>query len=162
MIIRAAESSDFEGVWGIFNEVIHAGDTYVFDETTNKEAFANLWFAPNLKTYVAVDSNTLLGTYIIKPNQPGRGSHIANCSYMVKNSFQNKGIGDALCRHSIETGKSLGYTGIQFNVVVSSNTRAIKLWEKNGFQIIGTTPKGFQHKTLGLVDTHMMFKSLTQ
>jgi GNAT superfamily N-acetyltransferase len=114
-----------------------------------------------MDTFVAIDDDdTILGTYIIKPNQIDLGNHIANCSYMVNPNHHGRGIGKLLCEHSIEFAKQKGYIGIQFNIVVSTNTNAVKLWKKFGFEIIGTTPKAFIHKELGLVDTHIMFKHL--
>jgi GNAT superfamily N-acetyltransferase len=114
-----------------------------------------------MDTFVAVgDNDEILGTYIIKPNQIGLGDHIANCSYMVNPKYHGKGTGKFLCEHSIQFAKDKGYLGIQFNIVVSTNTNAVELWKKYGFKIIGTTPKGFRHKDLGLVDTYIMFKDL--
>ena len=114
-----------------------------------------------LDTFVAVDDNgEILGTYIIKPNQIDLGSHIANCSYMVNPKYHSRGTGKLLCEHSIQFAIDKGYLGIQFNIVVSTNAIAVELWKKYGFEIIGTTPKGFRHKTLGLVDTYIMFKDL--
>ncbi len=106
------------------------------------------------------EDGQLLGTYIIKPNQIDLGSHIANGSYMVSPKAQGKGIGKLLCEHSIQFARESGYVGIQFNIVVSTNVRAIELWKKYGFQIIGTTPKGFRHPEQGLVDTYIMFLEL--
>ena len=102
----------------------------------------------------------IFGTYIIKPNQIDLGSHIANCSYMVHPNAQGKGIGKLLCEHSITNAKQLGYQAIQFNLVISTNLGAIKLWEKYGFEIIGTIPKAFRHLKLGLVDAYIMYKEL--
>ena len=114
-----------------------------------------------MDTFVAVDNNgEILGTYIIKPNQIDLGNHIANCSYMVNPKYQGRGTGKFLCEHSIQFAKDKGYLGIQFNIVVSTNTVAVELWKKYEFEIIGITPKGFRHKSLGLVDTYMMFKEL--
>jgi ribosomal protein S18 acetylase RimI-like enzyme len=79
---------------------------------------------------------------------------------MVNPNYQGKGTGKLLCEHSIGFAKQKGYLGIQFNIVVSTNITAVNLWKKFGFEIIGTTPKGFRHKELGLVDTYIMFKSL--
>jgi GNAT superfamily N-acetyltransferase len=162
MIIRKAdEEKDYDKVWDIFSSVIQTGDTYVFDPNTPKESLRKYWFADNLDTFVAVDENgELLGTYFIKPNQIGLGDHIANCGYMVNPKSQGRGIGKLLCEHSILFAKEKGHLGIQFNIVVSTNTVAVELWKKFGFEIIGTTPKGFRHKTLGLVDTYIMFKDL--
>ena len=162
MYIRKADlEKDYERVWEIFRQVISTGDTYVFDPKTPKDSLQMNWFADYMETFVAVnEQGELLGTYIIKPNQIDLGNHIANCSYMVNPHHQGKGIGRMLCEHSIQFARDKGYLGIQFNIVVSTNTRAVSLWKKYGFEIIGTTPKGFRHQTLGLVDTYIMYKNL--
>lgn len=161
MIIRRATPQDYDAVWEIFSEVIRGGDTYVFPEDTPKADLKTHWFASYMETYVVEDENgEIVGTYILKPNHLGRGSHVANASYMVKPSAQGKGIGSLLCKHSLDTAKNAGYLSMQFNIVVSTNTTAVKLWQKFGFEIIGTTPKGFQHKELGLVDTYVMWRGL--
>ena len=98
--------------------------------------------------------------YFIKPNQVDLGNHIANCGYMVNPKHQRHGTGTLLCEHSINFAKEKGYLGIQFNIVVSTNKTAVKLWQKFGFEIVGTTPNGFRHRDLGLVDTYIMFKDL--
>lgn len=159
-IRRADIETDYESVWDIFKNVISTGDTYVFDANTPKESLGQHWFAGHMDTYVAVDKNEILGTYIIKPNQIDLGKHIANCSYMVHPKRHGRGVGKLLCKHSINYAKDKGYLGIQFNLVVSTNEVAVKLWQQFGFKIIGTTPKGFRHKDLGLVDTYIMFKDL--
>ncbi|WP_339877528.1 GNAT family N-acetyltransferase [uncultured Algoriphagus sp.] len=162
MYIRKADlEKDYERVWEIFRQVISTGDTYVFDPKTPKDSLQMNWFADYMETFVAVnEQGELLGTYIIKPNQIDLGNHIANCSYMVNPHHQGKGIGRMLCEHSIQFARDKGFLGIQFNIVVSTNTRAVSLWKKYGFEIIGTTPKGFRHQTLGLVDTYIMYKNL--
>jgi len=163
MKIRKADpAKDYNDIWEIFSKVIQTGDTYVFDPNTPKESVHKLWLADYMDTFVAVDDDgKILGTYFIKPNQIDLGNHIANCGYMVIPNSQGKGIGKQLCEHSIEFAKQKGYLGIQFNIVVSTNTTAVNLWKKLGFEIVGTTPKGFRHKELGLVDTYIMFKDLT-
>ncbi|MCX7736779.1 MAG: GNAT family N-acetyltransferase [Candidatus Kapabacteria bacterium] len=164
MHIRPAnKSKDYDKIWEIFKEVISTGDTYVFDLNTPKESLEKHWFAEYMKTFVAEDEDgNILGTYIIKPNQIDLGNHIANCSYMVHPKLQGRGIGKLLCEHSINYAKEKGFLGIQFNVVVSTNQAAVKLWQSYGFKIIGITPKGFRHKELGFVDTYIMFKDLTK
>ncbi len=160
-IRRADQVKDYEKIWDIFSNVIKTGDTYVFDPDTPREALQKHWFADHMDTFVAVDEDgSVLGTYIIKPNQIDLGNHIANCGYMVSPAYQGRGTGKRLCQHSIEFAKQKGYLSIQFNIVVSTNTTAVNLWKKFGFTIIGTTPKGFRHKELGLVDTYIMFKDL--
>ncbi len=160
-IRKADETTDYDKIWDIFSKVIKTGDTYVFNPNTPKESLHKHWFADYMDTFVVVDDNdSVLGTYIIKPNQIDLGSHIANCSFMVNPDYQGKGVGKLLCEHSIQFAKQKGYSGIQFNIVVSANTNAVNLWKKFGFDIIGITPKGFRHQRLGLVDTYIMFKDL--
>ncbi len=151
---------DYDSVWNIFSEVIRSGDTYVFDPKTPKSDLKKLWFGENIRTFVAEEDAQVSGTYIIRPNYLGLGSHIANCGYMVHPAAQGKGIGKQLCEHSIFFAKECGYHAIQFNVVVSTNDGAVALWKKFGFSIIGTTPNGFNHSTLGFVDTYIMYKKL--
>lgn len=160
MIIREANSNDYDSVWEIFEGVIKTGDTYVFDPKTKKDDLSKHWFASHMRTYVAEEKNHISGTYIIKPNQIDLGSHIANCSYMVHPDAQGKGVGKLLCEHSIEIAKSLRFKAIQFNIVVGTNKGAIQLWEKYGFAIIGTIPKGFKHLELGFVDAHIMYREI--
>ena len=159
-IRRADIQKDYDKVWDIFKNVIATGDPYVFDPNTPKHNLHEHWFADYMDTFVAVDDDEILGTYIIKPNQIDLGSHIANCSYMVNPKHHGRGTGKLLCEHSINFAKDKGYLGIQFNIVVSTNEGAVKLWQKFGFDIIGRTPNGFRHKDLGLVDTYIMFKDL--
>lgn len=159
-MIRKANKGDYDAVWNIFHSVIQTGDTYVFYPNTQKKDLEKHWFASYMHTYVFEEEGKILGTYIIKPNQLDLGSHIANGSYMVHPNAQGKGIGKKLCVHSLDLAKALKFYAVQFNIVISSNVAAVELWKKYGFKIIGTTPNGFQHKKLGLVDTHIMFKKL--
>ncbi len=161
IIIRKADVlKDYDRIWEIFKKIISTGDTYVFDPNTPKETLSNHWFAGYMDTFVAEEDDTIVGTYIIKPNQIDLGNHIANGSYMVNPAYQGKGIGKQLCEHSIEFAKNKGYLGIQFNIVVSTNEVAVELWKKCGFKIIGKTPNGFRHQQFGLVDTYIMFREL--
>ena len=163
-LIRFAEiKNDFEGIWEIFSKVIQTGDTYVYDPKTPMEKLPDLWFASSMDTFILENENgEILATYFIKPNQIDLGNHIANCGYMVHPDHHGKGLGKVLCEHSISFAKEKGYTGIQFNCVVSTNLAAVHLWKKFGFSIIGVTPKGFRHPEKGFVDTYIMFKSLEE
>jgi L-amino acid N-acyltransferase YncA len=160
--IRTADRlEDQEAVWEIFSKVIHTAETYVFDPSTPKSALPEIWFAPYMDTFVVVDNaNQVVGTYIIKPNQPDLGSHIANCSYMVHPLHEGKGIGKLMGMHSIHHARSKSYLGIQFNIVVSTNLAAIHLWKKLGFEITGTARKAFMHPEKGAIDAYVMFLEL--
>ena len=162
MNIRKATEIDIDQVWKIFSKVIETGDTYVFSPNTPKTDLKKHWFSDYMETYVIEDNGQILGAYIIKPNQIDLGNHIANCSYMVSPNAQGKGIGKKLCEHSLKIAKENNFEGIQFNIVVSTNKGAVELWKKYGFEIIGTTSKGFRHPELGFVDTYIMYKDLNK
>jgi ribosomal protein S18 acetylase RimI-like enzyme len=160
MEIRLAKPTDHETVWEIFHRVIKTGDTYVYSPNTPKSSLNKIWFGEEMKTFVVEIEGLILGTYFLKPNQMDLGSHIANAGFMVHPEAFGKGIGKAMCGHCLETAKTLGYKGMQFNFVVSTNTIAIKLWKKFGFDIIGTIPDAFKHQRFGLVDAFIMYKKL--
>jgi len=156
--IREASDKDFESIWDIFQTVIKTGDTYAFSPSTNKQTAYVSWMPPDKNTYVAVLNNQIIGTYFIKPNQPGLGSHVGNAAYMVHPEKHSHGIGKAMAEHSLAEAKKLGYLAIQFNFVISTNKPAVALWKKMGFQIIGISPKAFKHTQEGLIDAYIMHR----
>lgn len=158
--IILAQEIHTQAIWEIFHNIVKSGDTYVYDPDISKEEALALWCNKPATTYVALYDGQIIGTYIIKPNFPGLGSHIANCSYMVSDKARGLGIGRAMAEHSINLAKELGFIAMQFNIVVSTNKNAVNLWKSLGFEIIGITPKGFKHKKLGYVDSYIMYKSL--
>jgi L-amino acid N-acyltransferase YncA len=160
MIIRPATTDDYDAIWDIFSVIIRTGDTYVFDPNTPKPDLQKIWFGNHVHTFVAVQENAVVGSYRLRANQPDLGDHVANCGYIVSPLMRGQGIGKALCAHSLETAKQLGFLAMQFNYVVSTNTSAVRLWQHMGFEIIGTTPKSYRHATLGLVDTFIMYREL--
>ena len=147
-------------IWQVFHEVVAAGDTYVFDPKTTRDQALSYWLASEAHTFVALDDCRVCGTYILKQNQVGLGSHVANARYMVPSNARGRGIGSLMCAHSLDQARRLGFTAIQFNMVVSTNETAISLWKKHGFRIVGTLPKVFRHVKLGEVDAFVMHRFL--
>jgi ribosomal protein S18 acetylase RimI-like enzyme len=158
--IRKAKPEDNQQLWEIIKEVISGGDTYTFDPASSKETMLGFWCAADKHTYVAVENEEILGTFLIKDNQPGLGAHIANAAYMVAGRASGKGIGRMMGGFSLEEAKRLGYKAMQFNIVIKSNTRAVQLWQKLGFKIIGEIPEAFNHKVNGLTDAYIMYRKL--
>ena len=160
-------ASDFAGNgrtlgrdWEIFHRVVEAGDTYVYDPDTEESTARQIWMCSDAKPFVAVADGKVVGTYILKANQPGLGAHVANAGFMVHPESRGSGVGLAMGRHALETARSLGHKAMQFNFVVSTNSAAVALWEKLGFSIVGTLPKAFRHARLGFVDAYVMFRAL--
>ena len=158
--IRPIEESDWNVTWPIVQSVTDRGDTYPYDPGIDKDEAYRTWIESPLATYVALEQNRVVGTYYIKPNQPGLGSHVCNCGYMVAEDARGKGVATRLCEHSQREAVALGFKAMQFNLVVSSNKAAVHLWTKLGFQTVGTLTKAFKHKTLGYVDALVMYKWL--
>jgi len=158
--IRPMGKEDFDAFWPVFQAIVQAQETYAFDPKLNRHQGYNLWVEQPLKTFCLEINGDIAASYYLKANGMGPGSHVCNCGYMVNPAYRGRGLARLLCEHSQETGKTLGFQGMQFNSVVSSNEVAVALWQKLGFSIVGTTPKGYHHKTLGLVDTHIMHKFL--
>lgn len=161
MKIRPADRNDADAIWRIFHAVVKTGDTYTFDPETPREEALAYWFAARTETFVAEDDNgTILGTYILRPNQPGGGAHVANAAFMVAPEAQGRGLGRAMGEHCLTKARERGFRAMQFNFVISTNTDAVKLWEQLGFRIVGTLPTAFRHPKFGFVDVHVMFREL--
>ena len=160
MNIRKAISTDADAIWDIIKTIIASGDTYVFEPNAPKEKMLSFWLSPDKHTYVAEVENEIVGTFFIKDNQPGLGSHIANAGYMTHPSVFGQGIGRKMCAFSLEEAKRLGYLAMQFNIVIKSNVHAVKLWQSMGFDIIGEIPDAFQHRILGLTNAYIMYRKL--
>ena len=73
---------------------------------------------------------------------------------------QGQGLGRILVDHSLAQAEREGFLAMQFNYVVSTNAPAVKLYEKLGFDIVGTIPRAFRHRQLGLVDAYVMYRRL--
>ncbi|MFG0586378.1 GNAT family N-acetyltransferase [Pseudomonas sp. zjy_9] len=159
--IRPLEAADFDQVWPIIRDVVQAQETYAFDPDMDRETAWKTWVELPRATFVVEQDGQILGTYYIRANAAGPGDHVCNCGYMTAAAARGKGVASAMCRHSLQVGRELGFSAMQFNSVVASNTVAVALWQKFGFAIVGTLPKAYRHARLGLVDCHVMFRSLT-
>jgi L-amino acid N-acyltransferase YncA len=158
--IRKATSEDIDQIWEIIREVVSKGDTYTFSPDASRESMLNYWFGVDRHTYAVSDNGNVVATFMIRDNQPGLGSHIANGSYMVSESASGKGIGKLMGEFSLAEAKRLGYKAMQFNIVIKSNVRAVNLWKKLGFLIIGEIPDAFNHKLNGMTNAYIMYRQL--
>ncbi len=160
MHIREASNKDFNKIWLIFHEIVSQGDTYAYPRDTTMEEAERLWMQIPEKTYLIEDNGKISGTYYIKTNHQGQGSHVCNCGYMVSSEYRKKGFATLMCKHSQKIAVKLGYKAMQFNFVASSNIGAIRLWHKLGFETAGCLPKAFNHPVKGYIDAFIMYKWL--
>jgi L-amino acid N-acyltransferase YncA len=158
--IRPATEADRDAIWNIFYAVIASGDTYPFDPQMSREEALAGWFQPDTCTYVAEQNRQIVGTYILRPNQPSLGSHVANAAFMVAPTARALGVGRHMGEHCLSEARRFGFRAMQFNFVVSTNTSAIHLWKQLGFKIVGTLPGAFRHSEKGYIDVYVMFRSL--
>jgi L-amino acid N-acyltransferase YncA len=160
--IREATNADRDPIWNIFHAVVASGDTYTFDPQTSREDGLAYWLDPSHRCYVAERECEVVGTYILKANQPGLGSHVANAGFMVSPGARGHHVGRRLGEHALSEARRLGFRAMQFNFVVSTNAPAIHLWQQLGFAIAGTLPGAFRHREKGYVDAYVMFRSLLE
>jgi len=160
LTIRPATAADHEPIWRIFEPVLATGDTHAFAPNASREEVLGYWFQPSAHTWVAEHEGRIVGTYLIRPNQPGLGDHVANGGFVVAAGARRLGVGRAMGEHALREARRLGFLAMQFNFVVSTNTAAVVLWQQLGFAIVGTLPGAFRHAEQGFVDAHVMFRQL--
>lgn len=159
-MIRPATHGDNDAIWRILEPVIRAGETYTLPREMSREDALSYWWTPGHEVFVFEEDAQILGTYYLRANQKGGGAHVANCAYVTAQGAGGRGIARAMCRHSLEHAKARGFRAMQFNFVVSSNERAVRLWQSLGFDIVGRLPGAFLHPTLGAVDAYVMYRQL--
>lgn len=160
LAIRHATPVDWPAIWELFRQVATSGDVFAYDEHTPEGVARSLWFDPPAAAFVAEVDGRFAGTYYVRPNQPGRGNHVANGGYMVAADARGRGVAVAMCQHSLDEARRRGFTAVQFNYVVSTNAVAVRVWEGCGFRTVGRLPGAFRHATLGPVDVLVMYREL--
>jgi GNAT superfamily N-acetyltransferase len=158
--IRPSQPGDADNLWLILEPVIRAGDTYALPRDMSREEALSYWTAPDHHCFVAEEDGRVLGTYSLCANRAGGGAPVANCGYMTAADATGRGVARAMCEHSLSTARELGFRAMQFNFVVASNARAIKLWHGLGFETVGRLPEAFLHPEHGYTDALVMFRRL--
>jgi ribosomal protein S18 acetylase RimI-like enzyme len=160
MIIRRALAADRNAIVEIILPTIREGSTYTLDPDMSEADALAYWLSPDKETFVAEADGVILGTYYMRPNQAGGGRHVCNCGYMTRAGATGRGIARAMCLHSLAHARAHGYRAMQFNFVVVTNDRAVRLWQDLGFQIVGRLPAAFRHPAQGFVDALVMYQTL--
>jgi len=160
MRVREAVEEDEDAIWAILEPIIRAGETYTQSRDMGRDDALAFWFSSGHEVFIAEESGKIVGTYFLKANQKGGGGHVANCGYMTAPDATGRGVARAMCAHSLERAREHGFRAMQFNFVVSTNERAVRLWQSFGFEIVGRLPKAFDHPKLGFVDAYVMYREL--
>ena len=160
MIIRPAELGDTDAILAIILPVIRNGETYTLDADMSEADALAYWLGRDKETFVLEESGVVLGTYYIRTNQEGGGRHVCNCGYMTAVHASGRGVGRRMFEHSFEHARTRGYMAMQFNFVVSTNVRAVRLWQSLGFETVGRLPSAFHHPSNGFVDALVMYRQL--
>jgi L-amino acid N-acyltransferase YncA len=160
--IRPATDDDWPAIWPFLRQIVTARETYAYDPDMSDEQARALWMVrPPARVVVATgDDGTVAGTANMYANRPGPGSHVASASFMVDPAHHGHGIGRALGEDVIAWARDAGFRAIQFNAVVETNERAVRLWKSLGFEVIGTAPEAFAHPSHGYVGLHVMYLRL--
>lgn len=158
--VRSASPADHPAIWAILQPVFAAGETYTIPRDLTEVQALDYWFQNGHQVFVAEEAGRVIGTYFLQANQRGGGSHVANCGYVTAPDATGRGVARAMCLDSLERAKAAGFRAMQFNFVVSTNERAVRLWKSLGFAIVGTLPGAFHHPTRGDVDAFVMYRSL--
>lgn len=161
--IRPAGREDHDALWRILEPTIRAGETYALAPDLGRDEALAYWTGPDRETYVAVDPRAggdVLGTYYLRANQAGGGAHVANCGYMTAAWAAGRGVGRRMGEHSLGRARERGFHAMQFNFVVSTNARAVRLWQRLGFAVVGRLPLAFRRPSGEYVDALVMFRPL--
>ncbi len=167
LLIRRASETDWPGIWAVFEPIVRDGETYPLDPGLDEADARAYWFAPDKTIFVAEDAEQgpetkIVGSYYIKPNSTGPAAHVCNAGYIVHPAARGRGVAQALCRHSIEEADRRGYRAMQYNLVISTNDRAVRLWQHMGFTVVGALPGAFRRPNGDYVDALVMYRSVIE
>jgi ribosomal protein S18 acetylase RimI-like enzyme len=160
MPIRPAKRDDAAAVWSIIGPTIRAGETYALPRDMSEAEALSYWMGPDRETFVVEEDGRIVGTYYLRANQAGGGDHVANCGYVTDPAMGRRGIARRMCEHSLAHARARGFRAMQFNFVVDTNDRAVRLWTAMGFDVVGRLPRAFRHPSLGEADALVMFRAL--
>ena len=161
VVIRPAAPADNDAIWAILEPTFRAGETYPIPRDIGRADALTYWRAAGHEVFVAEAEGHVLGTYYLRANNRGGGAHVANCGYMVAPEAGGRGVARAMCQDSLERARQRGFRAMQFNFVIASNKRAVRLWQSCGFSVVGRLPEAFAHPRLGLVDALVMVRNLS-
>ena len=157
--IRRAARDESGAVWAALEPTLRAGDAYALPPDISRDAAMDWFFAVGNRSFVATDGARVLGAYYYRANAKGGGARVANAGFFTHPQARRRGVAAAMCAHSLDAARAEGFRAMQFNFVVATNP-AVRLWQRHGFDIVGTLPGAFEHPELGEVDAYVMYRRL--
>lgn len=160
MKIRKATEADSDAIWSMLEPVFRTGETYAVERDISRETALVYWCGGGHRAHIAEKDGAPVGTFYLCPNQGGGGAHVANAGFVTAEGAAGRGVARAMLAHALDCARGAGFRAMQFNFVVSTNTRAIDIWLAYDFAVVGRLPKAFNHPTEGYVDALVMYRSL--
>ena len=160
MNIRPATAADAAAIWRVLEPMIREGETYALPRDMSETDALAFWMGEGREAFVASDDGQIVGIYYLRPNQMGGGGHVCNCGYITAADSAGRGVARAMHEHSLQQARDRGFRAMQFNFVISSNDRAVRLWQSLGFETIGRLPGAFLSPSKGYVDALVMHRVL--
>ncbi|KAG0167007.1 hypothetical protein DFQ28_006721 [Apophysomyces sp. BC1034] len=133
----------------MFNQEIEDGSTYPQEEQLTEAQFNDYFLGYDAfvltKQLIEPGQNydyeeIVIGMYYVKPNYPGRCSHICNGGFFTSTKFRGLGAGRAMAETFLTVAPALGYKASVFNLVFANNEASIRIWKRLGFQQVGLIP----------------------
>ncbi|MEA5570294.1 GNAT family N-acetyltransferase [Calothrix sp. UHCC 0171] len=161
-------SHEQETVRTLLNLIIVEGKSYPQKQPLTELEFRAYWL--NQAAFVVrhkVADNTakpkeILGAFFLKPNFPGRCSHIGNAGFIVQREMRGLGLGRFMGEAMLEIAFELGYKAVMFNLVFANNIPSLRLWESLGFEIIGQIPAAVELNDRTFIDAVIMYRCLEE
>lgn len=163
VVLDKYRDSDETEMYNILKFIVNEeGNSYPQDDMSSIEDFRNYYLSHDVFVCRDAESQEVLGGFYIKPNFPGRCSHICNAGFITRLSSRNLGLGTFFMKQFLQMARDLGYLSVMFNLVFETNEASVRLCRNNGLEEIGKIPKAGNLKGQGFTDAYQFFYDLTK
>ncbi|MHA2037414.1 MAG: N-acetyltransferase family protein [Promethearchaeota archaeon] len=152
IILRHLSKSDVDGVWNNFNEVVDEGIYLPVFFPVRSQLEKDSWYH-NIKKEKEIciiaeikkrkSPYNIIGQCEISNSNWDAGLHVGILGIIVKNEYRDLGIGFNLIDLAIRESKILNNKEKIILSCFSTNERAIHLYERIGFEMVGVRKKQF-------------------
>ncbi len=166
IVLDAMRPEEAATVRNMLNEIVAEGISYPQSNPLTPTEFTSYWlkgeaFVVRLASNQTVAKrSTIVGAFYLKPNFPGRCSHIGNAGFIVAPPMRGQGLGRLMGETMLALARDRGYYGIMYNLVFATNVASLQLWDSMGFVEIGRIPEGACLPDGQYVDAVMLYKAL--